>query len=140
MPDNAQGWRDMETTTSVETPGPRNPRDRRTGALRRAIGYWEPRRLVYNLILGAIVVGWLTISWPHFRPVMTWAALGQLLVLGLIANACYCAAYVFDLAIGHSSAAADLGRMRSGLWIAGTAFAMLLTNYWIADEIYPFVR
>jgi len=26
------------------------------------------------------------------------------------------------------------------LWLAGTLFAMALANYWIADEIYPYVR
>jgi hypothetical protein len=25
------------------------------------------------------------------------------------------------------------------VWLAGTPFAVLLENYWIADEIYPYV-
>jgi hypothetical protein len=33
-----------------------------------------------------------------------------------------------------------LRRQRSVLWVIGTLFAILLANYWIADEIYPFVR
>ena len=31
-------------------------------------------------------------------------------------------------------------RWRRVVWYAGTIFAVLLTNYWIADEIYPFVN
>jgi len=26
------------------------------------------------------------------------------------------------------------------LWLVGTLFAIVFENYWIADEIYPFVR
>jgi len=26
------------------------------------------------------------------------------------------------------------------LWVAGTVFAIVFANYWIADEIYPFVH
>ena len=31
-------------------------------------------------------------------------------------------------------------RWRRAVWYAGTLFAVLLTNYRIADEIYPFVN
>jgi hypothetical protein len=30
-------------------------------------------------------------------------------------------------------------RLRSSIWVLGTVLAVLLENYWIADEIYPFV-
>jgi uncharacterized protein involved in exopolysaccharide biosynthesis len=39
-----------------------------------------------------------------------------------------------------SSLGALWKRRRWILWLAGTAFAVALANYWIADEIYPFVR
>ena len=29
---------------------------------------------------------------------------------------------------------------RWGLWLMGALVAIVVTNYWIADEIYPFVR
>jgi hypothetical protein len=31
-------------------------------------------------------------------------------------------------------------RRRWVLWLAGVIFAIVLTNYWIVDEIYPYVR
>ncbi len=32
-----------------------------------ALAYWERRRVGFNLVLGAIVVGWVVLTWPHFR-------------------------------------------------------------------------
>jgi hypothetical protein len=40
-----------------------------------------------------------------------------------------------SLSVGHA-----LRRQRWGLWVIGTLFAIVFENYWIADEIYPFVR
>jgi hypothetical protein len=31
-------------------------------------------------------------------------------------------------------------RLRWALWLAGMLLAILLANYWISDEIYPFIR
>jgi hypothetical protein len=36
-----------------------------------------------------------------------------------------------------STLAATWKRHRGILWLVGTLFALLLANYWIADEIYP---
>jgi hypothetical protein len=30
--------------------------------------------------------------------------------------------------------------MEVGLWTVGVIFAVVIANYWIADEIYPFIR
>ena len=105
-----------------------------------AVRFWEPRRLIYNLILVVVVVVWLVASWPHFRPVFTLNSLLLLSILALIANAFYCAAYFVDIAMQSLSAGSSLKRQRWALWIIGTLFAILLTNYWIADEIYPSVQ
>jgi hypothetical protein len=105
-----------------------------------AIRFWEPRRLVYNLVLAVVVVLWLVTSWPHFRPVLNLSSLPLLAILALLANACYCAAYLLDIPMQSLSLGTSLRRQRWGLWVIGTLFAILLANYWIADEIYPFVR
>jgi len=107
--------------------------------LTNAIGYWERRRILYNLLLTAVVVAWIALTWPHFRPAFAWDSFVALLVLAVLANLCYCAAYVADLPMQHSSFR-DLWRdWRWALWLGGTLFAILLANYWIADEIYDFV-
>src|SRR5260370_37037933 len=62
-----------------------------------AIRFWEPRRLIYNLVLAVVVVIWLVASWPHFRPAFTLHSRMLLSILALLANACYCAAYLVDV-------------------------------------------
>jgi hypothetical protein len=106
---------------------------------RDALHFWEPRRLLYNLVLAAVVVTWIVATWPHFRPVFTLFDLLRLTILGLIANALYCAAYFIDLPLQHSSFGPQWRSGRWALWLIGMLLAFLLTNYWIADEIYPFV-
>ena len=102
-----------------------------------ALRYWEPRRLAYNALLGCVCLGWLVLTWPHFRAAFTLASLAALAVLAVLANLCYCAAYVVDIPLQYSSYRARWLRWRWVLWLAGMLFATLLACYWIADEIYP---
>jgi hypothetical protein len=110
-------------------------------SLRDAMRYWEPRRIFYNVALAAVVIGWVMLTWPHFRGAFVLPALLNLLVLGVLANVCYCAVYLVDIPMRRSAlAGAWWQRGRLGLWSAGTLFAALLANYWIVDEIYPYVH
>jgi hypothetical protein len=108
--------------------------------LREASHYWEPRRVAYNVVLAIVALIWLGWTWPHFRPALTLHSLYLLSVLAILANACYSMVYLADVAAQYSSHRAAWRRGRWGVWLAGTLFAVLLENYWIADEIYPFVR
>lgn len=105
-----------------------------------AIRFWEPARVLYNLILIGIALLWLVATWPHFRGALTLLHVFQIAVLALIANACYCTAYLVDFGLQRTFSGDLRKRWRWGLWILGTLLAIVLTNYWIADEIYPFVR
>jgi len=108
--------------------------------LRDAARFWEPRRLLYNLLLFGVVLVWVTKTWPHFRPAITLQALGIMTVLALLANLCYCAAYLAEILIQNATSTSSWNRQRWAVWVVGTVLAMLFENYWIADEIYPFVR
>ncbi len=131
----------METALPTQSQGSgKSPSGPFRGFLADAIRFWEPRRFVYNLVLAAVVMVWLVVTWPHFRPAFTPQSLLLLGILGLLANACYCAAYLVDLPMQSLSVGDALRRQRWVLWVIGTLFAILLANYWIADEIYPFVR
>jgi hypothetical protein len=99
--------------------------------------FWEPRRILYNLILLGVCFVWLVASWPHFRPALHLATLLPMAVLALFANFCYSAAYLVDITLLNSTFRAAWLSRRWILWLAGTLFAILLANYWIADEIYP---
>jgi hypothetical protein len=132
---------------NIETPRPTEssyPAEQKSGPFRsffaEAIRYWEPRRLIYNFVLSAVCVGWLVLTWPHFRPILNLSSVLLLAVLGLLANACYCAAYLVDIPLQQSSLGTVWRRRRWALWLMGTLFAILFANYWIADEIYSFVR
>jgi hypothetical protein len=114
-----------------------NGGNEQAGGLRDAIRFWEPRRIWYNAVLFVIVLLWLIFTWPHFRPALNLADFGKMVVLALMANACYCAAYLAEFFIQPLLPPIFWKRFRIGLWILGMLFAMLIENYWIADEIYP---
>jgi len=60
--------------------------------------------------------------------------------LALFANICYSAAYIVDIPLLTSTFRSSWLSRRWILWLAGMLFALLLENYWIADEIYPDVH
>ena len=131
----------MNESNSIPSPDAGEPQSGHwREILTDAIRYWERLRIVYNFLLVAVVIIWITTTWPHFRPAFTWPSLVALLVLAMLANLCYCAAYVADLPVQYSSFCALWRCWRWGLWLTGTLFAILLANYWIADEIYSFVH
>ena len=108
--------------------------------LAAAARFWEPRRIVYNLLLTGVVAAWVIVSWPHFRPAFRLQGLVFLVVMALLANLCYCAAYLVELPLQTSvQSAAWSRRVRLSVWVLGTLLAILFENYWIADEVYPFV-
>jgi hypothetical protein len=104
-----------------------------------AIWYWEPRRIGYNVVLAGIVLGWIVLTWPHFRSAFNWPSVLAVFVLAVLANVCYCAAYVVDVLVQYSAFRDLWRRGRWALWLIGVAFAAVITFYWIADEIYPSV-
>jgi threonine/homoserine/homoserine lactone efflux protein len=110
-------------------------------AFAEAIRFWEPRRILYNLLLVAVTLLWVAFTWPHFRPAFQLPAILALGILALLANICYCAAYLVEAAmLGATFRNIWKNRQRWALWVVGTLFAILLANYWIADEIYPDFR
>lgn len=104
-----------------------------------ALRYWEPRRVGYNLALTLIVLGWVAFTWPHFRGAFTWSSLLALFVLAVLANVCYCAAYLVEVPVQYSAFRDTWRRRRWLLWLIGVIFASAVAFYWVADEIYPSV-
>ncbi len=105
-----------------------------------ALHYWEPRRILYDLILAGVFIAWVALTWPHFSGAAPLQALVFLLVFALGANICYSAVYLADIPLQYSPIRAVWVRWRFGLWLVGMLLAVVFTNYWIADEIYPYVR
>jgi len=106
-------------------------------ALREATRFWERGRLLYNAILVAIALLWLFATWPHFRPSLTLGSFEAFAVLAFLANLCYSAAYLAEIFLQLLSPGPSRRRARIALLALGTLLAIVLANYWIADEIYP---
>ena len=106
-------------------------------ALSDAIHYWELRRIVYNIALAAVVIALAVASWTRIQSRLGFELLLGLLVLAVLANICYCAAYVVDLPMQLSSHVGTWKRWRWLLWIFGVLFGMALAWYWAGDEILP---
>ena len=102
-----------------------------------AIGFWEPRRIAYNAALAVVVLAWAATGWGHVHPGISLESLLALLVLAVLANVCYCAAYVVEIPVQWSAYRGRWRQMRWLLWGFGTLLAVALTSYWVADEILP---
>ena len=76
-----------------------------------AIQFWEPRRVVYNLVLVVTALLWLVATWPHFRVAMTLHSLLLLSILALLANVCYCAAYLVDIPMQRAALSNHCGEL-----------------------------
>ncbi len=116
----------------------KSPDETQHSAIREAARFWESRRPVYNAILAIIVLAWLISTWPHFRPSLTLGSLEAMIVLAVAANLCYSAAYLGEVFMQGLVPSAHWRRFRHTLFVVGALVAILLENYWIADEIYPY--
>jgi len=97
--------------------------------LTNAIYYWEIRRIVYNAVLAAIVVGYFVANLPASSQLITPDIIFALFILAVLANIAYCAAYLADI-VAQMSGFRDLWlRLRWLLFLIGLAFASILTRW-----------
>jgi hypothetical protein len=107
------------------------------GTLGNAARFWEPRRILYNLLLTLVAIFWVLRTWPHFRPALVPSSLAKLSILAILANICYSAAYAVDIPMQQTVSQKVLLKSRWILFFLGSVFAMVFESYWILDEIYP---
>src|SRR4030042_2065779 len=97
--------------------------------LTNAISYWEIRRIIYNAVLAAIVLGYFVANLPASLQRITPDVIFGLFILAVLANIAYCAAYLVDL-VAQMSGFRDLWlRLRWILFLIGLAFASILTRW-----------
>jgi hypothetical protein len=94
-----------------------------------ALRYWEPRRALYNLALAGVVGAHIAAGWPAYRAVLVWDTLFTLIVLAVLANVCYCAAYAVDLFVQYAGLRADWARRRWMLLMVGIVFAAVIAHF-----------
>ena len=101
-----------------------------------ALRYWEPRRIVYNLMLAAIVLWYFAAAWPESGRTMNFGGVLGIFILAVLANVVYCAAYLADLFLQFSDFRAQRGRWRVVLTLVGFAFAAALTRFFALGIFY----
>lgn len=94
-----------------------------------AIRYWEPRRIVYNAVLGLVLVAYFVINWPHSSAKASLEQILFVFALAVLANACYCAAYLGDVFVQISGLRVVWQRWRWVLFVIGTTFAAVITRW-----------
>ena|SRR5215510_13813999 len=94
-----------------------------------ALRYWEPRRLIYNAVLAAVVVTHFLRAWPASAEKVSFDLLLGLFILAVLANVAYCAVYLADLFVQFSGLDAAWRRGRVAVLIVGTAFAATIAHF-----------
>ena len=102
---------------------------RATGHVADALRYWEPRRVIYNVALAAVVVGHIVVASPESRARLSVNVLLGLFFLAVLANVCYSAVYVVDLFVQFSGLRDFWAKGRVALLIVGTAFAAVIAHF-----------
>jgi hypothetical protein len=100
-------------------------RESMTGAIR----YWEPRRLVYNAVLAAIVLVYFGINYPASKSLLSIDLVLGLFVLVVLANVAYCAAYPVDIFVCASSYRDQWRKHRWIIFMIGLLFAGIVTRF-----------
>jgi len=98
-------------------------------AITDSLRYWEPRRVVYNVVLGAVVLTYFLTAWPESKATITLNGILLLFILAVLANVCYCAAYLGDVFVQFSGFREFWQRWRWLLFAVGTAFAAAITRF-----------
>ena len=96
-----------------------------TGAIR----YWEPRRLVYNMVLAAIVLIYFGINYPSSKSFLSIDSVLFLFLLVVLANVAYCAAYPVDIFVCASSYGDQWRKHRWVIFMVGLLFAAIIARF-----------
>jgi hypothetical protein len=99
------------------------------GRITEALRYWEPRRIIYNAVLGVIVISCFVINYPQSKRTMNTNELLVLFLLAVLANVAYCAAYIPDIFALSSGFAPLWRKYRWVLFLVGVTFAGVITRF-----------
>jgi len=100
-----------------------------------AIRYWEPRRILYNVVLLLVVVATYFLQPAAVLRVTAFELLLQLFLLAVLANVTYCAAYPVDLLVQLSAFRPTWLRVRWVLLLIGVLFAAVISHF-IAQGLF----
>ena len=100
-----------------------------------ALRWWEPRRIVYNLVLATVTAIELASAWPR-----SWERLSidtglQIFLLSVLANVFYSAAYLPDLMFQFGAGESGLRLGRRIVFLVGILFAATLARF-VARDLF----
>ena len=101
-----------------------------------AIRWWEPKRIVYNVALIAVVGACFLVRLPVSKQTLTPDTLLFLFALAVLANVAYCAAYVVDVFVQMSGFREQWRAYRWMLFFIGMSFAAILARFWALGVFY----
>ena len=102
-----------------------------------AIRYWEPRRLLYNLVLAAIVLSYFGMYYPTTKSLLSIDSVLFLFLLVVLANVAYCTAYLVDIFVSASSYRDQWKKHRWVLFLIGLLFAAIITRVFSLGMFRP---
>ncbi len=117
-----------QPTPASETPA-KGFVSRSSGYVNNALRYWEPRRLIYNGVLALVVLTHFAAAWPASRTKLSFDLLLGFFFLAVLANVCYCAAYVADIFVQFSGLHQQWRVGRMMLLVVGIAFAATIAHF-----------
>jgi hypothetical protein len=101
-------------------------------SLTSAIRYWEPRRLLYNAVLAAVVLVCFARNYPASKSTVTVDSILVLILLVVMANVAYCAAYAVDIFVSASNYREKWQNYRWVIFAIGLLFAGIITFFFAA--------
>jgi hypothetical protein len=104
-----------------------------TGAIR----YWEPRRLIYNAVLAAIILIYFGLNYPASKSILSVNFVLSVFLLAVLANVAYCAAYPVDVFVSASNYREEWRKYRWIVFIIGLSFAAIITRFFALGMFQP---
>lgn len=105
-----------------------------TGSLREfatsAIKYWEPRRILYNAVLAAVVAICFAVRYPASKASLSVNMALFFFVLAILANVAYSVAYFVDIFVQFTAYRETWLKRRWTLFAIGLLFASVITRFW----------
>ena len=99
--------------------------------------YWEPRRLIYNGVLALVVLTHCVAAWPASQTKLSFDLVLGLFFLAVLANVCYCVAYLVDIFVQFSGLHRQWRVGRVVLLAIGIAFAATITHFFAKGILGP---
>jgi len=100
-----------------------------------SIKYWEVRRIIYNVVLGLITLGYFFYGLPKSLNKLSFDSFLGFFVLAVIANVFYCAIYLPDFLAQISVFQPQWRRYRWIPFLIGLIFASIFTRWIVISSL-----